>query len=215
MNDELRYILDKYELSDPSQVKLYYPIEIPGFRRVEHLAPLFAELGYTRGVEIGVERGLYSEALCEANPQLQLFSVDPWEHYSGYRDHVSPEKLETFYEDARIRLSPYNCTLVRKYSVDAAEDFENRSLDFVYIDGNHRLQSVIEDIAAWDPKVRKGGIIAGHDFRQFKRQTYCHVVEAVRAWTQSYRIHPWFLGGKRSESKETRDGARSWFWVKQ
>ena len=49
-------------------------------------------------------------------------------------------------------------------SWDAAEKYVDGSLDFVYIDADHHYDAVKRDIAAWLPKVRSGGIIAGHDF---------------------------------------------------
>jgi hypothetical protein len=215
MIDELKFILNKYNIDDSLAGRLLnHPIEIPNMKRDDGLAPLFAELEYEFGVEIGVERGMYSEVLCKANPQAKIYSVDPWQAYRGYRDHVSQEKLDGFYEDALARLAPYDCELVRKYSSEAVEGFDDGGIDFVYIDGNHRLENIINDIAMWEKKVKRGGIISGHDFRQFKKQTFSHVPEAVRAYTQSYRIHPWFLCGLRSEPKGMRDSARSWFWVK-
>merc|ERR1712217_308009 len=48
-------------------------------------------------------------------------------------------------------------------SVEAADEFEDHSLDFVYIDAEHN-DRVALDLKAWEPKLRKGGILAGHDF---------------------------------------------------
>lgn len=48
--------------------------------------------------------------------------------------------------------------------MDAAQLYENRSLDFVFIDANHAYAPVFYDIKAWLPKVKKGGYLAGHDF---------------------------------------------------
>jgi len=41
---------------------------------------------------------------------------------------------------------------------------EDASLDFCFIDGDHRYEAVKEDIIAWTPKLRKGGILSGHDY---------------------------------------------------
>jgi hypothetical protein len=34
----------------------------------------------------------------------------------------------------------------------------------VYIDANHTHEEVKKDIQAWLPKIKKGGIISGHDY---------------------------------------------------
>jgi cephalosporin hydroxylase len=65
---------------------------------------------------------------------------------------------------------------VRMPSVAAATLFANGSLDFVFIDADHTCEAVRADIAAWRPKVKAGGILAGHDWN-----TYGSVQEAVTA----------------------------------
>ncbi len=59
---------------------------------------------------------------------------------------------------------PTNVVVCRKRSLDAALDFADGSLDLVYIDAEHDYDSVVSDISAWLPKIRKGGWIAGHDY---------------------------------------------------
>jgi predicted O-methyltransferase YrrM len=49
-------------------------------------------------------------------------------------------------------------------SVEASKLYADASLDFVFIDADHRYEMVARDIDAWLPKVKRGGIIAGHDF---------------------------------------------------
>ena len=70
----------------------------------DKLAEYFKELGFTKGVEVGVERGYFSEILCKANPDLKLFCVDAWQVYDGYRDHTRQEKLERYYNETIERL---------------------------------------------------------------------------------------------------------------
>lgn len=189
-------------------------MEIPDVGR-DDLPGLFAELGFKVGAEIGVEQGLYSEVLCWGNPGLKLYCVDAWQCYPGYRVHVSQDKLDGFYQATQERLAGYDVVLVRAFSVEAARGFERGSLDFVYLDSNHALPQVIADLAAWLPVVRVGGIIAGHDYRKSKNRADMHVVHAVQAWTEAYKVRPWFvLGRKDARPGEVRDKNRSWMWVK-
>lgn len=209
----LSYIRDKFNLDVSHHQRL--PIEIPNTGRDE-LACLLGELGYRVGVEIGVERGLFSEKLCYANPGVKLYCVDPWTAYPGYREHVTQDKLDEFYLETRQRLASYNAIPVRRFSQEAVDLFELGSLDFVYIDANHEFKNVVDDIAEWSARVRSGGIVAGHDYRHSKQNGYRnHVIEAVQGYTQAYQIRPWFvLGAKEKRPDEIRDDSRSWFWVK-
>lgn len=208
---------------DPAPVlakKAKIPIEIPNKGR-DQLADCFHALGFKEGVEIGVERGNYSEQLCRRIPGVHLHLVDAWQCYTGYREHVSQEKLDDFFTSTQARLAQYHTTFHRGFSVPMSENIPDGSLDFIYLDAAHNLINVINDLWAWIPKVRVGGIISGHDFCKRKGQQVgsksveVHVAEAITAWTESYHIYPWFLlGTKAVVEGEIRDRPRSWFWVK-
>jgi len=192
------------------------PLEIPDVGR-DDLAQLFGQLGFKNGVEVGTEYGEYAETLCKSNPHLQLDCVDPYLAYKDYRDHTSQAKLNGIYEQATQRLAPYHVSMIRVTSEAASCAYRDESLDFVYLDGNHALPYVIADLHAWARKIRKGGIVAGHDFkrRNNRRRYQCHVVEALYAYTQCYMIEPWYvLGRKAVVEGETRDAIRSWMFVK-
>ena len=92
--------------------------------------------------------------------------MDAWQVYRGYRDHVTQEKLDNFYKATLYRLAPYDIEVIREFSLNAIAQISDNSLDFVYIDGNHELPYVINDIIEWSKKVRKGGIVSGHDYYQ-------------------------------------------------
>ena len=93
------------------------------------LAQHFNKLGFKIGIEIGVEMGRYSKVLCEEIPGLKLYGVDCWLR--------NLHKKPTDEEVARETLKPYDCTLIKDFSVEASKQFKNGSLDFVYIDANH------------------------------------------------------------------------------
>ena len=208
----LDYIAQKYSL-DLGVPQM--PIEIPNAGRGD-LAILFKELGFVTGAEIGTERGAYAKLLCKANPSLRLYCIDSWMTYDGYNEHIGQEIWDGFYDTARQRLAPYNCELVRKFSMDAVKDFAPNSLDFVYIDANHEFRYMVDDLHEWSKRVRKGGVVAGHDFcRPRGRRDHTNVIEAVTGFTSSYRVWPWFvLGTKAVVAGQKRDSSRSYFWVK-
>lgn len=191
------------------------PIEIPNVGRKD-LAKLFRRLGFRAGAEIGSESGVYSRDLCKCNPKAKVFLVDAWEAYKGYREYVSQAKVDTFYEKIQERLKPFdNYEIIKKFSMDAVKDFKDESLDFVYIDANHQFEYVVQDIGFWSRKVRRGGIVSGHDYIRRARPSATHVVQAVQGYIYCYGIKPWFLLGSNAKVLgEIRDKSRSWFWVK-
>jgi len=138
----------------------------------EFLVDLFREHGFQQfvGAEVGVWGGDTSVSLLKAFPSLTLYMVDHWELGAGIdtsvlnmrkerllkKHRLHAEKQTSFAEDRR--------TLVRNFSVKACEGFEDESLDFVFIDANHQYDYVKEDLVAWFPKVKPGGVFCGHDY---------------------------------------------------
>jgi len=163
----------------------------------DDLGKVFKALGYQSGAEIGTRKGDFAKILCLAHPDMHLWCVDPWMGYNN----VSQKRQDNIYPHAMKQLAEYNATLIRKTSMDAVLDFEDESLDFVYIDGNHKFDFVMLDLIHWAPKVRKDGIVALHDYRAGH---WAGVVEAVDAYTKSHDIRPWYV---------TREGEPSAFWV--
>jgi hypothetical protein len=213
----LEYVINKFGFFP--RLGSTHPTIVPNFGR-DQMATMFAELGFTQGVEIGVWKGEYSEILCKANPNLHLWSVDPWEltaFPSKYRGMPDTQAVyDTHYEEAKACLAPYNCTILRLYSMEAVKQFKNESLDFVYIDGNHDFQNCTNDIVEWSKKVRQGGIISGHDYTRQPQKYQIHVKQVLDAYTAAYAISPWFVLGNIATHEEgmIRDLARSWFWVR-
>lgn len=208
------YILKKYNINVGHQ----YIVEIPNIGR-DDMAKLFAELNFTKGAEIGIEGGAYSEVLCVVNPSLYLSCIDAWS-VSSFEPGIEAveyeqELYDQRYAEAVDRLAPYNCTIIRKASMEAVKDFKNNSLDFVYIDANHDFVNFINDLHYWKKKVRSGGIVSGHDYFNFPFRKFNHVKTALPAYAVCYRMLPLFIVGAAAREKGVaRDHVRSWFWVK-
>lgn len=197
----LEYIVKKFNVD----LNKESPFWLPQIDRLIDLPILFKELGFTTGAEIGVLDGNYSEILCKSNPNLKVYSVDAWEVYPLFNHFRKSWHYKRSYQTAVVKLSQYpNNQIIKKWSMDAVADFADESLDFVYIDADHRFQAVTNDIAEWSKKVRIGGIISGDDFHS--GTDFVHLTKVIPAWTAAYKIHPWFLLGKRPK--------RNWMWVK-
>lgn len=162
------------------------------------LAQYFNELGFKVGAEIGVAEANYSVVLLAQIPDLKLYCVDPWEPYKGNNRGGGVTKQHGNFEITKGKLKDYpNAVMIRKFSMDAVRDFADESLDFVYIDANHDFDYAMEDLVAWGRKVKKGGIIAGHDYYHF---TNSGVVEAVDAYIKGNNIRDWCLTEEREGS---------------
>ena len=104
-----------------------------------------------KGVEIGVKFGINAESILKELNIEKLFLVDPWVNEAHLK--------EAFY---RFRKSNKG-VFIKEISSKAVSQFKDNSLDFVYIDGNHSFDFVLEDIYLWYSKIKNNGIIAGHD----------------------------------------------------
>ena len=122
------------------------------------------------GVEIGVQHGEFSEVILDAWRGRHLISVDPWmtDVADQYVDiaNVSQTQHNALHEETKQRLSRFGSrsSVWRMTSLEAIPHIPDYSLDFVYIDARHDYESVMEDLNAWHPKVRPGGVLAGHDY---------------------------------------------------
>lgn len=196
------------------------PTQIPEVTR-HTLAKWLKVLDFKVGVEVGVAEGRYSEILAYENPQMKLYGVDPYIPYSGYKDYVRQSTFNELENNAKERLSKYsNYEFIKDFSVEAAKRFEDGSLDFVYLDGNHTFKYVLEDLELWYPKVKSGGILAGHDFARIRakdgKPSQWEVKQALAKFTKDYKIDPWFVLGLEDKDRDKiRENIRSWFIVKQ
>lgn len=192
------------------------PFEIPDCSR-DDLPEFFKQMGFKAGAEIGVKKGEFSEKFAQAG--LKIYAIDPWLSYEDYDEDPSNQKrLDFQYEHTKRLLAPYsNCKIIRKTSMNAVSDFEDGSLDFVYIDGNHQFRYLADDLVEWSKKVKKDGVICGHDYIYTSPKTKAgtvHVIYVVNAYTQAYKIRNWYLLGRgERRGNETRDRFRSWMWI--
>ncbi|KKQ98316.1 MAG: hypothetical protein UT23_C0004G0157 [Candidatus Woesebacteria bacterium GW2011_GWA1_39_12] len=197
MNPTLDYVIKKFNIdtNQPSLINI-------SFSRYG-MIDIFRELNFITGAEIGTEHGTYAEKLCRANPNLKLYCIDPWTSLPYYEGSKKQEEVDTFYEAAKGRLASYNCEILKMTSMEAVKRFKPNSLDFVFIDGNHHFEFVVNDVIHWSRRVRPGGIVYGHDYSdQF------HVREAVNAFMAASKIKPWFILHKSGLID-------SWMYVRQ
>jgi len=151
-------------------------------------------------VEVGTWRGrsaaIMTVAIINSGKNIKFDCVDTWRGSQDEPEHLNDPSViyDTLYEEFLKNMSKVegHFNPIRLDSIQAAGLYEDQSLDFVFIDAQHDYESVKKDILAWMPKVRPGGIIAGHDynhtgdycvgkavrelFSQFETPSYCWLV---------------------------------------
>jgi hypothetical protein len=131
-------------------------------------------------VEVGSWKGRSSAymavEIANSGKNIDFVCVDTFLGSQFHHDGNWPD-LDKLYDIFKQNMTP-----VSKYyrdlkmtSTEAAKLFEDESIDFVYIDACHEYESVKSDIHSWMPKIKKGGIIAGHDYNP----TFPGVIQAV------------------------------------
>lgn len=167
------------------------------------LLEVFKDAGYKTGVEIGVKRASYSEQILNIIPDSKLYCVDPWDVYA--ESHVKASGQDENFKMASEKLATFGdrAVIIKDYSQNVASQFKDGSLDFLFIDGLHTFDQCALDLILWCPKVRKGGMVAVHDYLAMRRGG---VIEAVDAYTKCHLIHPWYV---------TREVLPTAFWIRE
>lgn len=214
----ITHVWDYFNVSSADRGNKY--IEIPNTTRKHFAESLGAYAARTpdrplRVVEVGSHAGDYAEVLCTAIQPLHLTVVDPYENYDGYGDYGT-RNHDKMWHKIQARLHAFNVSFLRMTSVAAAAQCEDGYYDVVYIDANHKFEYVLEDIVAWLPKIRPGGLISGHDYFN-SAGGLCQVRAAVESWQRQHPDVRVTTFGQRVSRQDgpayALDGhARSWCW---
>lgn len=119
-------------------------------------------------VEIGSFAGVSTWAL--AHYAKEVIAIEPHGDFAAGIGPTSDIGEEDYHIDTAIESFNYmlqqnkNVKHLKMLSEDAAKLYDDESIDAIYIDADHSDKAVTKDIKAWFPKVRPGGVIAGHDW---------------------------------------------------
>ena len=124
-------------------------------------------------VEVGSWKGrsaaFMAVEIINSNKKIKFDCVDTWKgsiEHETY-DVITEEKL---YDVFLSNIEPVKHIInpIRMTSIEASKLYKDNSLDFVFIDASHEYEDVKADILSWLPKVKIGGILAGHDYNTFE-----------------------------------------------
>jgi len=137
--------------------------------------------------ELGVEAGCFSAEMLERRDVTELWLIDCWGPYPNadvrdptvwnYEtgDELFRSIVARFCGDNRVRI-------VRSLIEDAACSFPREYFDFVYIDAAHSYSAVKQHLELYFPLVRKGGMLAGHDYWNAESLPWLELRTAVDDW---------------------------------
>ena len=159
----------------------------------KNLPDVLKRMGVRTLCEVGVAQGKNFTHLLNCNPDLAV-AVDLWREDGilAHNDYLrSQETLDAFYQSIVNLKQSHPCVqVIRDYSVAAANNFANQLFDFVYIDADHTYEGCAKDIVAWYPKVKIGGILSGHDYKNKPSHGGIKfgVVQAVTEFIKQYGL---------------------------
>jgi GT2 family glycosyltransferase len=145
----------------------------------------FLEIGCWKGkstVYLAVE-------IINSNKNINLYCVDTWEGSNEHKYDISVQNKSLYQEflqnilPVKNIIKPFQST-----SVLASNEFQNDFFDFIFIDASHKYEDIKNDLNVWYPKVKQGGILAGHDYQAYWEEVQRAVNEFVSENNLSIRI---------------------------
>ena len=127
---------------------------------------LFQQQETIVGLEIGVASGWTMNHFLQNLSNLQLTGIDPYVDYMDGNIKIAQEMLDAQYLAAQDNISDFapRGKILRGYSQDFVNSFEDKSLDYIFIDGDHSYEGALRDCELFFPKIKSNGIFAGHDW---------------------------------------------------
>eukprot|EP01013_Petalomonas_cantuscygni_P042979 TRINITY_DN7816_c0_g1_i1.p1 TRINITY_DN7816_c0_g1~~TRINITY_DN7816_c0_g1_i1.p1 ORF type:complete len:367 (+),score=54.88 TRINITY_DN7816_c0_g1_i1:56-1156(+) len=146
------------------------PIEVLTSRH--YFGSILTRENKSSGLEIGVREGDFARILLSRwHTVREYHCVDVWAKQEHYEDFANSDNAvqEQRYQLTRKRLAPYERAGVdvryyRMFSTEAASHIPDDSLDFAYHDARHDYAGLLSDLVLYWPKMRRGAIVAGHDY---------------------------------------------------
>lgn len=142
---------------------------VPSFKTRNNLAGILEMEKLTSGVELGVQSGNFARHNLKSWPSCKSYLlVDLWAHQEHYDDSANhnQRRQDGLYQKTLQRTSEFTdkVQICRNYTSSCVLGIPDDTFDFIYIDARHDFKGVYEDMVAWWPKLRVGGIMSGHDY---------------------------------------------------
>lgn len=138
--------------------------------------------------ELGVGKGNFSKSILEiAKPKLH-YCVDLWaEIDTGIQGkyYASQEIWDQRFTEIQESFKNYNVKFIRDLTYNIVNYIESKTLDWVYVDGDHTYNGCMKDLQAVKSLVKDDGMILGHDYRPaWRKRPNWGVVESVNEFVE-------------------------------
>lgn len=122
--------------------------------------------------EIGVWKGDFSKRIIKHILPSELHLIDPWKYQTSFGKRwyggliaQSQEDMDNIYQQVVGDLSKKSCINIhREFSNTAFTTFPDEYFDWIYVDGNHNYEYVLQDLKNYASKIKKNGFLTGDDY---------------------------------------------------
>jgi len=158
------------------------------------------------GSWLGKSTSYMAVEIANSDKKIKFDAVDTWlgsDEHKEFLKTLNGSLYDKFIENVKPVLNYINPVI--GYSTEVSKNYEDESLDFVFLDASHDYESVKNDIIAWYPKIKSNGIIAGHDYNDVGTEG-CEWVGVVKAVNE-------FFGQDNIEVRKVHAG--TWIYHKE
>ena len=186
------------------EVENYYKEEVIkcGWNNLYYgvFSSLMKEYNSKTSVEIGCGYGQHSKQILQDTNVEKHYMVDQYKYYEndGFSEGIKnisvnlsiQEKFDEFCKMVQKEVRPFGSRVefIRNTSIEASKQFDDESIDAIFVDANHEFKYVLEDLYAWWPKVKKGGFMAGDDYWMNDVKRAVHFFESDKEMKVQFRI---------------------------
>lgn len=157
---------------------------------VSDISPIIHCIGLHGPALVGLELGIsksdsFMTILDNCSNVSTLYGVDNYQPF--YNEHTGQYVSE--FEVEMIKAESFNkhkfsehsgkVRFLEMSSSEAANQIPDESLDFIFIDADHSFDAVVNDLTMWYPKIKSGGLVAGHDFHTTPVSTAVNVFRST------------------------------------
>jgi hypothetical protein len=149
-------------------------------------------------IEVGVWKGTSASymgvEIYNSGKNIKFDCIDPFVPVKNDMPEfeITHKDLKnTFINNMKPLKGYYN--LILTGSPECTELYKDKSVDFVFIDGDHSYSAVMQDIKAWLPKMKPGSILAGHDYAFPEVRKACHDVLGEKNWSDPFECDCWMV----------------------